>query len=35
VAVVSAGETSYDADAQLLSWTCPAGAGEVTLRLSP
>jgi hypothetical protein len=33
--VVSAGETSYDPAAQLLTWTCPADAGTVTLRLSP
>jgi hypothetical protein len=32
---VSAGETSYDPATQLLTWTCPPGAGHVTLRLSP
>jgi hypothetical protein len=34
-AVVSAGETGYDAATQLLTWTCPPDAGTVTLRLSP
>lgn len=32
-ATVSAGETSYDAEAQLLRWSAPGDAGSITLRL--
>ncbi len=32
---VSAGETTYDPAAQLLTWTTPADAGTVTIRITP